>query len=45
MNKITFERVDAHCHLWEFDLAGKWIGADWPVDMRRTWPASPTSPP
>jgi len=30
MNKLAFDRVDTHCHLWEIDLAKNWMTPEWP---------------
>jgi len=34
MDKLAFERVDTHCHLWEIDLAKNWITPEWPGMFR-----------
>src|SRR5437764_1209300 len=39
MGTPAFEYVDTHCHLWEIDLAKKWLGADWPGMYRTFRPA------
>ena len=34
MDKLAFDRVDSHCHLWEIDLAKDWITPEWPGMFR-----------
>ena len=30
MDNLAFDRVDAHCHLWEIGLAKNWMTPEWP---------------
>jgi L-fuconolactonase len=34
MDKLAFDRVDTHCHLWEIDLAKRWMTPEWPGMFR-----------
>ncbi len=36
MTKPSLDRIDAHCHLWEIDLAKNWMTPEW-LGMFRTF--------